>query len=257
MLPPIFAYFLSCPFKRSRTKARQIFTLFHELGHLLFNTSGVDFRTHELPPTRDADARRIEVLCNAFAGAILLPDDAFQRELAGRAPSFDTVRELASRFKVSMLVIFRKLRDAEMIDATAYAEAHRRAEEAERDMGGGDIISTREVYREVSGSNVPSLREWAENNQPVFPTPTAAEGAFVQGIFRVTHFQNNIERKKLLNGGYVADPFVIARASIAGATVVSMETFKPNAADLPNICQHFDVQHMSLEQFMQSEGWNF
>jgi hypothetical protein len=121
----------------------------------------------------------------------------------------------------------------------------------------GNIISTREVYREVSGSNVPSLREWAENNQPVFPTPTVAEGAFVQGIFRVAHFQNNIEGKKLLNGGYVADPFVIARASIAGATVVSMETLKPNAADLPNICQHFGVQHMSLEQFMQSEGWSF
>jgi hypothetical protein len=36
-----------------------------------------------------------------------------------------------------MLVIFRKLRDAGIIDATDYAEAHRRAEEAERDLGGG------------------------------------------------------------------------------------------------------------------------
>ena len=38
---------------------------------------------------------------------------------------------------------------------------------------------------------------------------------------------NNNEGKKLLRGGLLADPFVIARAAVAGATVVTMETFKP------------------------------
>jgi hypothetical protein len=91
----------------------------------------------------------------------------------------------------------------------------------------------------------------------VFPSPTPEEGAFVARIFQVKHFQNNIEGKKLLSGGFVADPFVIARAANAKATVVTMETLKPNAADIPNICEHFGVQCYSLEQFMESEGWEF
>ena len=36
-----------------------------------------------------------------------------------------------------MLVIFRKFRDLRLIDATEYAEAHRRAEEVEHETGSG------------------------------------------------------------------------------------------------------------------------
>ena len=121
----------------------------------------------------------------------------------------------------------------------------------------GNILSTREVSREIEGSNIESLRDWAKANQAIFATPTADEGKFVAGIFAVRHFQNNIEGKKLLNGGFVADPFVVARAALNGATVVTMETLKPNAADIPNICEHFKIKHLSLEKFMEEEGWEF
>jgi Zn-dependent peptidase ImmA (M78 family) len=120
-------------------KARQIFTLFHELGHLLFHTSGVDFRRdQDAPRPLAGDARRIEVLCNRFAGTILVPDDALRSALAGRAPDFQTARELADRFKVSTLVIYRKFRDLRLIDAATYAAAHQQAEEqGELEQGGG------------------------------------------------------------------------------------------------------------------------
>jgi hypothetical protein len=36
-----------------------------------------------------------------------------------------------------------------------------------------------------------------------------------------------------------------------------MEVFKPNAARIPNICRHFGVPHLSLEEFMEKEGWEF
>jgi hypothetical protein len=36
-----------------------------------------------------------------------------------------------------------------------------------------------------------------------------------------------------------------------------METLKLNAAKIPNICQHFNVKCLSLEQFMEKEGWTF
>ncbi|MCK6454113.1 MAG: DUF4411 family protein [Alphaproteobacteria bacterium] len=121
----------------------------------------------------------------------------------------------------------------------------------------GKILSTREVLREIEGSPLEAMRTWAAAHKELFPAPTAEEARMVIRIFAVPHFQNNIERKKLLRGGLLADPFVIARAGVAGATVVTMETLKPNAADIPNICQHFDIPCLTLEQFMEAEGWSF
>jgi hypothetical protein len=124
-------------------------------------------------------------------------------------------------------------------------------------VSGSGLVSTREVYREIEDSNIPDLREWAEKNQSLFPVPTANEGAFVAKIYAVPHFQQNIEQQKLLKGGRNADPFVIAKAAVDGATVVTMELFKENATKIPNICKHFDVPCVTLEQFMEAEGWQF
>ena len=121
----------------------------------------------------------------------------------------------------------------------------------------GTLISTREVRRELEGYQHNGLQDWLKANTELFPTPTAEEAAFVARIFAIPHFQNNIEGKKFMRGGLVADPFIIARAAVAGASVVTVETFKPNASDIPNICQHFNIPCLSLEQFMEAEGWTF
>jgi hypothetical protein len=83
------------------------------------------------------------------------------------------------------------------------------------------------------------------------------EGAFVARIYAVPHFQQNIEQKKLLRGGRVADPFVIARAAVENRIVVTTELIKPNAVKIPNICAHFGVRCMSLAEFMDAENWTF
>lgn len=121
----------------------------------------------------------------------------------------------------------------------------------------GKILSTREALREIEDGAVESLREWAAANRDLFTTPTPAEGAFVARIYAVPHFQQNIEQQKLLKGGRNADPFVIAKAAVEGHAVVTMEQLKPRAAKIPNICQHFDIQCLSLEEFMEAEGWQF
>lgn len=36
-----------------------------------------------------------------------------------------------------------------------------------------------------------------------------------------------------------------------------MEQLKPNAAKIPNICQHFKVPCVDLEDFMEQEDWVF
>ncbi|MFN4281435.1 MAG: PIN domain-containing protein [Alphaproteobacteria bacterium] len=121
----------------------------------------------------------------------------------------------------------------------------------------GHIVSTREVLREVRDGAVESLRLWAVDKQELFFTPTAAEAAFIAGIYGVAHFQQNIEQKKLLKGGRNADPFVIAKAATEGRAVVTMELFKQNGVKIPNICGHFGVPCLTLEAFMEQEGWAF
>lgn len=120
----------------------------------------------------------------------------------------------------------------------------------------GAFTSTREAFREIEDLGG-AVGEWAEQHAELFVTPDAKEGAIVAQIYRVTHFQANIEKQKILNGGKNADPFLIARASVLSGAVVTMEKLKTNAAKIPNICQHFSVPCMDLEKFMEQEGWTF
>lgn len=120
----------------------------------------------------------------------------------------------------------------------------------------GQFTSTREAYRELE-DNGGAAFEWAKNNASLFTIPDGTEGAFVAKIYSINHFQSNIERQKILNGGRNADPFLIARAASIHGTVVTMEALKPNAAKIPNICLHFGIVCFSLEMFMDEEGWTF
>jgi hypothetical protein len=120
------------------------------------------------------------------------------------------------------------------------------------------IISTREVRREIEDQD-DELTKWAKGNESVFRMPTAEIAGFVSKIYQVRQFRTNIEQKKLLKGGKNADPFVIATAAVhtQQAVVVTMETLKPNAARIPNICRHFDILCLNLEEFMEWEEWVF
>lgn len=120
----------------------------------------------------------------------------------------------------------------------------------------GDITSTREALRELEDYGGPAY-EWAASNEDLFVSPDAKEGAFVAKIYAVTHFQSNMEQQKLIRGGRNADPFLIARAAVTSSTVLTIEKHKPNSAKIPNICKHFSIPCVDLEQFMESEGWVF
>jgi len=78
----------------SSTKTRQIFTLFHELAHLMFHTSGIDTLTDEFVAHLQGDNQKIEVLCNRFAAEFLVPTAAFNAAMADRAPSEATATGL-------------------------------------------------------------------------------------------------------------------------------------------------------------------
>jgi hypothetical protein len=121
----------------------------------------------------------------------------------------------------------------------------------------GELISVREVYNEiVSGED--SLAIWAKGQRKeLFSEPTTLELQFVSEIFKVQHFQAMIRKQERLKGKPVADPFVIARAKISGACVVTQEKSTENAAKIPNVCKHFGIDCTNLEGFMKKESWTF
>lgn len=130
----------------STTKTRQIFTLFHELAHLLFRTSGIDTIHDEFVQRLPRDAKRIEIVCNQFAAEFLVPEAAFEQAMVGRQASEVLAQELASGFHVSRETIFRKFLDRGLISAKAYNDAARRWSEQKKKSSGGDYYNTQIVY---------------------------------------------------------------------------------------------------------------
>ena len=121
-----------------------------------------------------------------------------------------------------------------------------------------EILSVKEVLQEMSvgGKDHPDT-EWAKSHKKLFKEPTLEEAQFIAEIFKIEHFQQSLEQKKLLKGGYFADPFIIASAKINSAIVVTQERAKPNGTKIPNICDKFGVSYTNLEGFMEMEHWEF
>ncbi|MFC1634757.1 ImmA/IrrE family metallo-endopeptidase [Planctomycetota bacterium] len=101
---------------------RQIFTLFHELVHLLLKTGGIDKRNDAFLRKLKGDNKRAEVLCNKFAGLFLVPDSDFDRVLREIKPDEEGIQQLADRYKVSRGVILRKCLDRKLVDQAYYEQ---------------------------------------------------------------------------------------------------------------------------------------
>lgn len=122
----------------------------------------------------------------------------------------------------------------------------------------GRWTSVREVAKELDRQNVsPHVDSWAQANKKIFAPPSSEEMVKVAEILTVEHFQQMIGEKQRLRGWPVADPFIVARAMVSGACVVTEEEWKQNAAKIPNVCEHFDVACTNLEGLMDREGWQF
>ncbi len=122
----------------SMAKSRQIFTLFHELAHLLRGKGGVDMHQWE------------EVFCNAFAGAFLVPDESF-RQYAKKKPENHEIKKLAKLYKVSREVIRRKLLDKNLITQKEYEGKREESKEKgyagkKSSKSGGDYYATQRDY---------------------------------------------------------------------------------------------------------------
>lgn len=127
-------------------KTRQIFTLFHELAHLLFHTSGIDTKHDGFIAQLTGNNQRIEVICNRMAACLLVPEDTFDDVFAGRPPTEETAVELAQLFSVSREFVFRKFLDRGLIEPSEYDEAARRWAQEKKSGSGGNHYNTKIAY---------------------------------------------------------------------------------------------------------------
>ncbi len=132
----------------SKSATRQIFTLFHELAHILFRTGGIDTRLDDYINYLEGDNRKIEIICNHFAGAFLVPDSDFNAQTSGFTVNDRTLQILADRYKVSREVILRKFLDRKIIDQKYYSDKTEQwAKSVKSQKGkGGDFYRNMGVY---------------------------------------------------------------------------------------------------------------
>jgi Zn-dependent peptidase ImmA (M78 family) len=133
----------------STTKTRQIFSLFHELGHLLFHINGISKFDSSYINQLNQPERRIERFCNAFAAELLMPAQDFDAQLLEyRRPDERAVVALANRYSVSREVVFRRLRDKELVSQKLYEEkaAEWAAQATQKQDNGGNYYATQATY---------------------------------------------------------------------------------------------------------------
>lgn len=107
------------------TKSAQMFTVAHELAHIWLGQSGVsDAQAAQVPE------QSIERWCNQVAAELLVPLDVLRGEYDQTAALRSEMDRLARRFKVSTLVVLRRIFDAGALTWDPFRQAYK--EELER-----------------------------------------------------------------------------------------------------------------------------
>ncbi len=132
----------------STAKVRQIFSLFHELAHLLLRVNAIskfDRSYVDLLPQKE---KRIEQFCNAFAAELLVPFQEFSAQIKSLTRIDDrSVAQLAWHYHVSREVILLRILDRGLVDQTYYeAKVKQWAVEKEDTGSGGNANATQASY---------------------------------------------------------------------------------------------------------------
>lgn len=135
----------------STTKTRQIFSLLHELAHLLLRMNGLSkFDTSyidRLPQTE----KRIERFCNAIAAEVLIPGaDFVQQEKLFPAnvekASEELFSHLANRYGVSREAVLRRFLDQGRVSANFYENKAREWVAQKKAANGGSWYLNQGAY---------------------------------------------------------------------------------------------------------------
>jgi Zn-dependent peptidase ImmA (M78 family) len=124
------------------SKAAQMFTLAHELAHLWLGQTALSDAAMSAPSDNAT-----ETWCNRVAAELLVPEADLLPELLRDEPLDASLRRLARHFKVSTLVLLRRMLDVGWMSRETFWAAYRAEESrlramAEHNSGGGDFYRT-------------------------------------------------------------------------------------------------------------------
>ncbi|NPA80864.1 MAG: ImmA/IrrE family metallo-endopeptidase [Thermotogae bacterium] len=128
---------------------RQLFTLAHELCHVLMSDS------IDICPSQEQAEENVEALCNEFAGEFLLPIDVALREwrLWNHLPLSQRLKKIAENYHVSQDVVFIRLIRAGILSWKEYEDWNSNRPEIEEKKltgrGGKYVYNIRKWYGEV------------------------------------------------------------------------------------------------------------
>lgn len=135
----------------STTKTRQIFSLLHEVAHLLFSVNGISKFDNEYVNQLPLKERRIEQFCNQIAAEVLIPSEDFMIQVnshpsnAEMTPDY-IIANIASRYGVSREAILRKLLDLGRVGKFFYEQKARFWADQKKAKGGGDWYASQKTY---------------------------------------------------------------------------------------------------------------
>jgi len=101
------------------SKAAQIFTLAHELAHLWLGQSNLSNASPNFFPTQ-----KIEKWCNQVAAELIVPTPSLQSTFQTNENLSRELQCMAHQYKVSTLVILRKLYDIRIIDQEVFKQQY-------------------------------------------------------------------------------------------------------------------------------------
>lgn len=132
----------------STAMTRQIFTLFHELAHLLSGTGGIDTIDDRYIQHLRGKNRQIEVLCNRFAAAFLVPEADFDQRIQGMPINETAISSLSKQYSVSREVILRRLLDKQLVTRQMYEHLVEKWNKniVDKKGSGGDYYRTQGAY---------------------------------------------------------------------------------------------------------------
>ena len=118
------------------SKAAQMFTLAHELAHLWLGQTALSNADAAVE-----DGEAVERWCNKVAAELLVPADVMRAEIHRGEGIGEAKQRLARRFKVSTLVVLRRMFDVGALNRQDFWDAYRaevdRLREIQRAGGGG------------------------------------------------------------------------------------------------------------------------
>jgi len=104
-------------------RAAQLFTLAHELVHIWLGLSGISNLTKTY-----ADGVGAERFCNAVAAEMLVPTEELHAKIRGRPLTEYWIARFGTHFRVSSLVILRRLRDIGALDDNKFRALYEQRE---------------------------------------------------------------------------------------------------------------------------------